>query len=984
VKFAIATGALFLFAALLTSGAHAQIYSLTKDQIASITRNCAAYPEARRLREEIVSSVDRRLLEGSDEYLVDFIIHPRSKRSLFVHSGDITYGDPEAGGGRYQFRNSVDLFEKWKLTSAATGRPFPNADFPESGPATAPWDEQGWLDTREMVNGEPNPTYGERYYWHAHYAFWFWHQLPDLILSTVTAHLVAAEDDPRKAEAGRAAAILLLRVAHAFPETRVEDFRSYDWVQEVGNVGRLMDDIWEPNLSRKLGWAYDLLRDYIREDESLLAIDFTRDGTAFGDDSASDLNGDGQTTTEDLLQAVEDKLLRPYAKIWREKPLNRANATLFQQRALAAMAVFLQDRDLFEYCRKSLLDYVGPNWYFNDGGYYEGSIGGYGRHCVVALRAAVDWLRRFEPELEAPRVVQGHIFNNEMLIQRTWLPNNDDAAGPVLQCADEVEHGPAAMPMLWEDDQPEGPRFTSVQHLWTNWDEPEHEHLAEAINGDGPGTTLKRAGYAALRTGPAEQVFDLVATFDPHGGSHTHYDHLGLALYGFGCALTPEIGYPDNLQSPARRQWVNHTLSHWSVTVDRSRGNRLFPRGELRLFHSEPGVQIFRGEAPNRYEGVGLYNRTVVLLDTPSGGALVLDRLEVRGGREHLYSFHGAAHDGANSVTADGASIEAVSPYETLMGHWADKPIPYGKPGGEAEEGSIGYLEKVRPLTLGDGAFRLSFPRGDGKGTTLDLWMTTENLRDAYLCEGRTQPTVNKGNVQLPYAVARAGGMDRDEQQHTVFWAVVEARQTEAWVQSVEESEGTLTVRGKDGQTISLRVDAEGATLERADLRRRVERAAVGTVKSVDPRRRALDLGGVSDLSPGEWLLFENDLGKSTFYPVERVEADGQIIIGDQWTSLTVAHPVLTGEADGKRMLRNEEIVVQYPMARLAVGGAVQTSRGWKRVEAVEGDAVRLEASPAECAAFARKAAENGGGIDIVDIAPGDRVTRFTASTLEE
>ncbi len=76
----------------------------------NLKQNCERFPEAAELREKLIEAPDDRLLEATDDWLIDFIPNPRVKRSLYIHEGDISYGCPVHRGGRYVFTGGGDPF----------------------------------------------------------------------------------------------------------------------------------------------------------------------------------------------------------------------------------------------------------------------------------------------------------------------------------------------------------------------------------------------------------------------------------------------------------------------------------------------------------------------------------------------------------------------------------------------------------------------------------------------------------------------------------------------------------------------------------------------------------------------------------------------------------------------------------------------------------------------------------------------------------
>ncbi len=978
------------------------------EAFANLAKNCARYPEAAALRERLVGGPDERLLNADDEWLIDFVPDPRVKRSLFVHEGDVIYGCPVHRGGRYVFTQSADPFVPYRITCSIAGETYPNEDFPESGTPDSPREEQGWLDTRQMVDGEPNPTYGLKFYFHAHYACWGrWMKLGPLVKDLAVAHLLAEDGDPRKAQAAHAAAVLLLRLASVFPHVKREDFASYDRVGlEFPHHVKIMDYVWEPRHTDCYALAYDLIKDAILADESLLRLDYGRAGRPWGDDPEHDYDGDGKVAAADLLACIEQDLLHDYGKMYRAIRPRYANATMVHLQTLSLLAVVLDKREYYDYVH-STLDDIATNWFTNDGAYYEGAIPGYGQMGVRALRNTFARLRRFDPNLMSPRVVKGFLFAPSMVCHNAVLPNTDDAGGQPLpklgkrpgfsvdEYADaylEYKDPRLLWPLVWMGGSSAGPAFKTFEGLLADYGDEKAAVLQDALKAF-PQTrfpsTVTRAGYAVLRGENRAAPFDLFVTFDGFGGSHTHFDTFNPILYGFGYPLVPDIGYPDNLKSPTRDDWVNHTLSHWTVTVDRQRMDGDFERSELKLFVDRPGFKVFAGSAPRSYKGLtSLYRRTLCFIEKPDGVPLVVDFFQVRGGREHLYSFHGAAADGAQSVAVEGATPGAQSAFETLQGMWYGRPVPYAEPVEGSTDRCLAYLTNVRPVQVDEngGALKVLFPRGDGEQTQLDFWMPTGCAGEFVVGEGPTAPSTPSKNTQLPFLIARAGHMDGDAGTESFFRAVVEPHQGRADVTDVrfDPAERSLSIDFKDGSGWKVEAGGEavrfqalgsdGATLREVTARL----CAAGPVCAVDRASRTIVLNQAASVAQGDLLIFENDLDRNTFYRVDAVLPDGRVRIGDRWTDLRVARGGLTGASEGTRLFYDTDIVIQDPIRAQCRGARIVNEAGKElRVVRVEEGAIVLDAPPEVCAAFPVDGNNDGRmAFDIYDFGEGDVARR--------
>jgi hypothetical protein len=171
---------------------------LTPHELSRLAENRAQHEEAAALRDKLVAGADAHVLEASDEQLIDLVPNARAKRALFLLDTDRAHGCPIHAGRRYIFSESAKPFRPLELTCSIGKESYPNADFPDTSDPEAPWAEQGWLDTRETVDGKANPTLGKRYRWNAHYLYWGrWMKLGPLTQSLGRTHLLADDADPR-------------------------------------------------------------------------------------------------------------------------------------------------------------------------------------------------------------------------------------------------------------------------------------------------------------------------------------------------------------------------------------------------------------------------------------------------------------------------------------------------------------------------------------------------------------------------------------------------------------------------------------------------------------------------------------------------------------------------------------------------------------------------------------------------------------------
>ncbi len=261
------------------------------------------------------------------------------------------------------------------------------------------------------------------------------------------------------------------------------------------------------------------------------------------------------------------------------------------------------------------------------------------------------------------------------------------------------------------------------------------------------GITMLRAGSGASRT---------VALLD-HGrwaGGHSHYDRLGIILWGCGREMVSDLGYV-YAAHPLRKRWMVHTLAHNTVVVD---GESQARPGEARtVFHRLGGnVQAIEATAVAAYpRTVREYRRTIAMLSPSSGQPLVVDVFRVRGGATHDWSYH---------AETDRLELTGVT-------------LSEGQPLGTAT--AYQELSDIRTGTT-DGPWQATYRWSDGAG--LRLWMAGAPGTQVSTASAPGQRRKDQEGRRLPYLVVRRSG----KQLTSTFVCVHEPFRNRPQVSSVE------------------------------------------------------------------------------------------------------------------------------------------------------------------------------------------------------
>ncbi|MBQ6697940.1 MAG: heparinase II/III family protein, partial [Oscillospiraceae bacterium] len=201
-------------------------------------------------------------------------------------------------------------------------------------------------------------------------------------------------------------------------------------------------------------------------------------------------------------------------------------------------------------------------------------------------------------------------------------------------------------------------------------------------------------GFAALRAGGVHNSVnaqtasntsrDFGIYFGASGG-HGHLDSLNLFIDAFGLNLAPDLGYPAATGwDPNRYEWVRTTISHNTVVVDEKEQTVKAVSGTPYHFDDNGKVRIM-DVSSNAYENTDDYRRTVFMVDVNDDISYGVDFFHVKGGRDHLYSFHSQSDD--LTVIKGLSDMQETPTYAdpdgNLYGTYAGEDVLYGAdPGG--------------------------------------------------------------------------------------------------------------------------------------------------------------------------------------------------------------------------------------------------------------------------------------------------------------
>lgn len=630
--------------------------------------------------------------------------------------------------------------------------------------------------------------------------------------------------DPRF---GRAGAILLDRIADLYP-----DYDWYRWHELRGDDfrGNICDAVWSCILANLLARCYDAFYP-VYEDPELIA---------FLSDKASRQGLANPKDTADALRFhVEERILRT---IFRDSVRCKIAGNFgMTQSAVAAAAVALNTLpetaqwldwvlgagDLVTNCGPNPPDRMGGNLLaqltdvVDRDGMGNESAPGYNRIWISELLQVAKVLDGYKlyPSADLyrnPKFIKMLYAQLPLIMGGSYTAHIGDAGacGSVFITPDAelltagfmATKDPVFAQVLYLKN---GNTAKGLRYPETSPDPSRLERDVEGVIAErgrfAPGSTLQSGyGLMALRKGNRD-FWMYAGSTDGHG----HSDGLNLGISAFGLNIAPEMGYPKHTGPEHNRiQWVSATISHNTVVVDGQSQQRLQDRGDPLHFDDAGWVRLMDADKHKVYPQTELYRRTLLMVDVDGENSYGVDFFRIRGGKEHLYSFHAMSHEVAET---DGLALQA------RPGTYAGEAVPYGPDPSELSGVSWdhnvftypdGYtwLDGVQTDAAPNRQFGVDFAitdyRGileDPHGLHLRLTMVGEPMEEVSLVNGYPPAKAENPQPCLKYLLAKHKG------SHTLFSAVLEPYRNRRFIRGIEEAE----VLPKDPAVRAVRITLE-------------------------------------------------------------------------------------------------------------------------------------------------------------------------------
>ncbi|WP_010276742.1 heparinase II/III domain-containing protein [Paenibacillus senegalensis] len=345
-----------------------------------------------------------------------------------------------------------------------------------------------------------------------------------------------------------------------------------------------------------------------------------------------------------------------------------------------------------------------------------------------------------------------------------------------------------------------------------------------------PGATNYKMGVTSLRLLTEEEyervdvqqdtLRDVWMYYGRNSG-HGHRDTLNLGLHAFGLDLAPDLGYPEFADSVDmhRAQWVNNTISHNTVVVNKRKQNSQFVALPTH-FDETARVKLVEVEAPLVYPQLDIYRRATAMIQVDNENSYSVDFFRVRGGNDHHFSFHSAE----GTVTTEGLSLTAQP-----TGTYAGPDVEFGERvddvhGPNYMGSGFHWLKNVERGTSSADQFSIDWNVRDtwnvlGEGaraaTDIHLRLTMLGAVDEVALADGVPPRNKPGNPpELRYMIAHRSGTNLD----SLFTSVIEPYRGDRYIEEISEAEiklngavvdtsADMTVRAVKVELVDGRVD---------------------------------------------------------------------------------------------------------------------------------------------------------------------------------
>ena len=817
----------------------------TAEKIANIRANVAKHDWAAAQRDAAVQRAER-WVEISDDDLWSLVPCQNLPRAIDVtmtktpegslRLGCLQCGDDIFKHGNYPYVEDP-ANEPWKIKCPACGQVFPTNDFgafyrsalDENGCFNAELGDRSLLfNTEHPDANDPLHTWGVDDGWGyvdadghefrfvAYYTWQHWRHVYSVLNALANAWLYTGDE-----VYARKAGILLDRIADVYPDMDWNPYAERGWFHSDGGGkrGKIEGSIWETGVIRNFALNYDRVAAGLDESPELLEFLAAKA-------QQYDLPGE-KGSIEDLHRNIGEGILRAGAEAIMEGRI-RGNQGMHQS-AMAAIAM-AWDRD------PETAEWM--DWIFAaDGGRIPGVIVGsmdrdgvgaegspsYSLGWTSNIGNVADYIAEYEGYdtndiyRDYPMFGRAFTAGANLVVLGLSTPNIGDCGstgsiGRVGVNADLMARGyrylrdPEIAIAAYRANRDSA---AGLQRRAEDADPDEIareiEQIAQQAQASADAGGFMRAGYglASLEVGSGEAGTALWSFFGRSFG-HGHHDRLNIGIYGFGLKLSPDLGYPEfATRWPKRGEWTDNTISHNTVVVDEQPQISNWG-GQPVFFKRLPGLSAIELRSENVYEACEVYARTLAMVQVSEELGYGLDVFRVRGGADHLLSFHATPGDPA---------VEGLATVAQPDGTYAGPDVPFGERQSDDVPMGFSWLYDVARDAAPGAQWSVDWHVPDGyRGASaadgLHLRYHHFSQADEVALADGDPPQNKPGNPRsLRYVLARRQG---EEGLSSTFVSLYEPYRETPVIRSVERVACGQDAEGFDA--VALRVElADGA-----------------------------------------------------------------------------------------------------------------------------------------------------------------------------
>ncbi|NLG53605.1 MAG: hypothetical protein GX541_06470, partial [Clostridiales bacterium] len=688
-----------------------------------------------------------------------------------------------------------------------------NMLYPEKGEGWGVDDGFGYKTGKVWANGVEE-VHAYIAYYH-HWGVWYRTSYAsnaglflDALESLTNAYLFTGES-----KYGRTGAIVLDRIADVYPGFKISDYKEYSHANTYGDgLGRILGREWEPMLVKVFLGAYDA---FFPVYDDPYVVRFLRDKAA-----EMGLVNDKSNPSK-IRENIETNFIREVAKACKDKDIYSNFGTHQSAMALAALVLDSSPdtEEWMDWIMRAPLpqstDAVSGGDVLprilesvdRDGHGLEVSPG-YNYGWLNSLLEIADAMEGYNDEnaniYQHPRIRQMLIsmlpltINRRVTLpighsgrtasKRSLTPTIDTTMKGFLQTGDIRA---AQLIYFLNGNSTKNLRagiFTKdpenvandIQKIIDEYGEYDFDR-SEQLPAYGF-SILRRGGLYESDTGDDDTQHSIYMT---HGITlrHGNNDSLNIGIQAYGLELTPDLGYGVNTTDVSVKQWIDNTLSHNTVMVNQSMQSKLAANGNPMHFDDDGFVAVMDAETPKAYPLVVKdYRRTVVMVKANDEVSYGVDFFRVRGGDDHLYSFHAQSDE----IT----DVKGLNLIEQPMGTYAGAAVPYGPD--TTQPIGFSWLNHVRRSPAhGSNGFSVEFKIKDfnrALNKTQDIRLRMTMPAGLYLDEvslARGYPPQRAENNSIPYfeyVLARRKGKDLD----TLFTTTFEPYRDKPYLKDIE------------------------------------------------------------------------------------------------------------------------------------------------------------------------------------------------------